>query len=147
VTYNIKSLKITPFTSFHYRPGTLAGTREYGYHILTDSGKSLLFPVDVRDYNASKFPQFGKINYMFSHVWLGDKNALNLPCEPYTGMLAEFICAFSPENAVLAHLYENGRRPDSMWSFVHAGLVTDALYARNPHIKATAPRIGKIYNL
>jgi hypothetical protein len=81
---------------------------------------------------------------MFAHVWLGDRNALKLPCEPYTGLLAEFICAFSPKKVVLAHLYENGRKPDSMWSFVHAGLVTDALYARKPSIKAQAPRVGEI---
>jgi L-ascorbate metabolism protein UlaG (beta-lactamase superfamily) len=143
--YNMDKLSITTFNSLHFRPNG-KGVEELGY--LVDTGHSrMLFPADVREYNAVKMPRFENVDCLFTHVWLGDGNALNLPCEPYLTDICDFSLALNPKQVYLTHLYEIGRPIEAMWTYTHAGLVTDGLLARNPSLEISVPRIGKGYSL
>lgn len=145
--YNLKSICITPFKSLHFRAGTENGVLEYGYHVKLENGKTILFPADVRNYDASLLPDFGAVDYMFAHVWLGDSTALSLKCEPYLRLFAEFVTGQKPRTVILAHLYENGRLPKDMWTYTHAGLAADAIYRIAPEISVKIPKIGEEFTL
>jgi len=143
--YNVDKLSITTFNSLHFRPNG-QGVPEIGY--MVDTGYlHLLFPVDVREYNASKMPRFDQVDCLFTHVWLGGGNALNLPCEPFLTDLCDFCIALNPKRVYLTHLYEIGRPIEEMWTYTHAGLVADGLLARNPDLDIVVPRIGNTYYL
>lgn len=133
---------IHAFSSLHYDAGTTVGVEETGYFIEA-MGHRIMLPGDVRDYDAGKYPQFEGITHFFSHVWLGRGNALNWPCGEYPAQMAEFILAFRPEKAYLAHLLEATRPLTDMWTHAHAGLVLDALIGRQPGAEICVPMVGK----
>ncbi|NLA84702.1 MAG: MBL fold metallo-hydrolase [Clostridiales bacterium] len=144
--YEFEGLSVKAFNSLHFRPNNGSGVPEMGYMI--DTGRiNALFPVDVRDYDASKMPEFEQIDCLFTHVWLGDANALNLPCEPFLTRICDFSIALNPKRIYLTHLYEIGRPITDMWTYTHAGLVADGLLARNPALDILVPRIGRAYSL
>jgi hypothetical protein len=143
--YVMGSFTLTTFDSLHFRPNG-QGVREIGYLVKTSRSR-ILFPGDVRDYNINKMPHFGQIDCLFSHVWLGGGNALNLPCEPYLTNFCDFTIALNSKLVFLTHLYEIGRPIEEMWTYTHAGLAVDGLLARNPSLEIVVPRIGKAYSL
>lgn len=143
--YDLGKLKLNTFESLHFRPSG-QGVREIGYLAATSRSR-ILFPGDVRNYDISKMPHFGPVDCLFSHVWLGGGNALNLPCEPWLTNFCDFTCALDSELVLLTHLYEIGRPIEEMWTYTHAGLATDGLLARNPSLEIVVPRILKAYSL
>ena len=137
---------IHAFSSLHYDAGTTVGVEETGYFVEAN-GHRIMLPGDVREYAAEKYPKFEGITHFFSHVWLGRRNALNWPCGEYAAQTAEFILAFEPEKIYLAHLLEATRPLTDMWTYAHAGLVTDEIIGRRPEAEVTALRVGKRYIL
>lgn len=134
------------FRSPHEKPDNTGGVPEKGF-LFNFAGKHMLFPCDVRDYNTKKLPEFGQVNTVFAHLWLGNGNALNFPCEPYLSRFSEFVSHYKPDRVFLGHLYELGRTVDQMWTYTHAGLAADALHALNWDIEVIPLQIGKIYPL
>lgn len=135
-------IEIRAFDSLHYDAGTTVGVPETGY--LVDTGWfRLLFPTDVRDYDASRLPQMGRVTHLFSHVWLGRRNALNYPCGDYPDQMAQFALAFAPEKIYLGHLMEAERPPEDLWTYAHAGLVMDAILAQDPAAAVEIPLPGR----
>lgn len=146
---SLDGMTALPFSSLHYRPGSSNGIPEYGY-IIKCAGKMIFMPGDIRDYSYDDLPdcRTGKgIDLMFAHLWMGDNAAGNFPCEPYRSQFADFIAAFKPRRAAITHLYESGRERDSIWTYAHAGIAADAVFARNPNIDCFAPRLGRIYDI
>jgi len=132
--YPIGTLSITTFDSPHVQ------VPETGY--LVETGKSrLLFPSDVRDY-AQSLPDFGPLDCLFAHVWLGRGNAQGLPCEPWLSEFCGFITATRPRRVFLTHLFELGRNAANMWTYAHAGLAADGLLARDASLEIAIPRVG-----
>jgi len=134
------------FRSPHETPLGIGGVPELGY-LMTYGGKRILFPCDVRDYYPAKLPDFGTVDSMIAHVWLGSGHALELPCEPYRTQAAAFIDHFHPKQVFLGHLYELARTPDQMWTYAHAGLLADTLTALDPERTVTPFRIGRCHDL
>ena len=143
--YDLGKLTITTFNSLHFRPDG-RGVPELGFLVDTSLSR-LLFPSDVREYDAAKVPDFEQVDCLFTHVWLGDGNALNLPCEPYLTDICDFSLALNPKRVYLTHLYEIGRPIEAMWTYTHAGLMADGLLGLNPYLDIVVPRIGKAYSL
>jgi len=132
--YQIGGLTVTAFESLHVK------VPELGY--LVETGRArLLFPGDVRDYTRPP-PDFGPVDCLFAHVWLGKGNARNLPCEPWLSAFCDYAIALRPRRVFLAHLFELGRDAANMWTYAHAGLAADGLLARDAALEVFAPRIG-----
>ena len=142
----LDGVRITAFDSLHYDAGTDVGVPETGYFAEAGSFR-LLFPGDVRDYDAARLPRFGDVSHLFLHVWLGRRNALNWPCGDYAAQMARFALAFAPETVYLAHLLEAAREPDDLWTFAHAGQVADELLALDPALNVRAPLPGRTVRL
>lgn len=143
--YDFEGIRITPFISRHYRRGTDNGVPEYGYYAETSKHR-VLMPGDIRDYDPTDFTKY-QCDWLFAHIWFGDNNAKNLPCQPYTDDLADFVAALNPRHVAYTHLYESSRDIGSIWTFTHAGIAADAVYRRNPNIRSLIPIAGERYIL
>ena len=135
LTYRMGGLAVTAFESPHVK------VPEMGYFIDTGRAK-LLFPGDVRDYTIP-LPDFGPVDCLFAHVWLGRGNARNLPCEPWLSAFCDYITALRPRRVLLTHLFELGRDTANMWTYAHAGLAADGLLARDASVEVGAPWMGE----
>ena len=144
--FQIGAFQITAFDSLHYDAGTDIGVPELGYFIEAGD-KRLLMPGDVREYDAGKLPRFDDVTHFFAHVWLGRGNALNWPCGDYPEQMARFVCAFRPTHVYLTHLLEAARGEKDLWTYAHAGLVTDAVLALDPGLRVRTPLLGETVSL
>jgi len=133
---------IEAFSSPHFDEGsTTAGVKETGY--LVDTGAHrILLPGDIRDYHAH-MPAFEKITHLFAHVWLGRRNARNLPCGSYPADFARFMLNFSAEKIYLAHLMEAERPLEDLWTYEHAGLVMSEMLGLHPAVNVAVPMLGR----
>ena len=132
---------IEAFSSLHYDAGTDIGVPETGY--LVDTGKQrLLFPGDIRDYDASRLPAYRDATHLFAHVWLGRGNALNYPCGDYPEQFARFMSSFGARTIYLTHLMEAERPLEDLWTYAHAGLAADALLGEDPALNVVVPLPG-----
>lgn len=138
----IERLTILPFKGRHFRPTNGQGVDEYGYYITTDSGLTMAFPADVRDYRLEGLTHMPPADVCFAHVFLGDSNAY---ADDYTERVEEFarfMLHFSDKRIILAHLYESGRRDIDTWRRDHAELIANALKAIKPDIITDIPDWG-----
>lgn len=138
-TYQMGSLAITAFESPHVK------VPELGYLVETEQSR-LLFPGDVRHY-AGCLPDFGPVDCLFAHVWLGRGNAHNLPCEPWLSGFCDFAAALRPRRVFMTHLFELGRDTGNLWTYAHAGLAADGLLERDASLQVEIPRIGERLSL
>jgi len=123
-TISMGSLTIRVLPAHHYDEGTDIGVPEVAYRVETPS-LSMAFPGDVRDYTMP-FPMRDP-NWLFAHVWLGRRNALNLPCEPWLGKAGRFFADIHARHVVLAHLNDATRISEDRWTDAHADLLRDYL--------------------
>lgn len=151
-TFEIHGVNITPFDGMHWEwnasttqdgtatdVSTARGVPAIGY-LLEAKGKRWLFPGDTRTYEVARLPDFGPVNVVFSHVWLGRKSAL---CEPPP--LLEAFCSFvtglkPQQKIVLAHLYEISRPAVDCWVQTHADQIIGRLKDQLPGVTTYAPR-------
>ncbi len=137
---------VTVFESRHFRP-TGEGVNEYGYIFDTKEKKRIVCPGDVRRYDKDLFVDFGKIDTLILHVWLGGKNAENYPYEPYASDFSKFAADLKPDKIIFGHLNEFARTRDEMWSYAHAGLLTAGIKALKPDTQIIAPYVGECADL
>ena len=138
----IEKLTITPFEGRHFRPVSGEGVDEYGYFITTDTGLTMAFPADVRDYRLPVLPGYPSADVCFAHVFLGDSNAYATDYTDKVDEFTDFVLRFSDKRVVLAHLYESGRRGIDTWRRDHAVLIADALKNKAPDIRVHIPKVG-----
>lgn len=119
VLITVGNLEIIPFESAHVRKDAESGMMEYGYFVKTKDGKTLVFPVDVRNYEKPLPDNIPTANYCFSHLWLGDNTDFK-KCREYLEPFAKYMLGFSDQNILIGHLYENGRSDKYMWRVEHA---------------------------
>ena len=137
-----EGIRIEAFSSPHFDAGsTVLGVMETGY--MVDTGKHrILLPGDVRDYRA-RFPAFGNITHLLAHVWLGRRNAQNLPCGDFPADFARYALSFQAEKIYLTHLMEATRLLTDMWDYRHAGLVMNEMMNLNPAADIAIPMLGR----
>ena len=137
----IGDIRIDAFRSLHYDKGTTVGVEETGYKV-TAGKYALLFPTDVREYDAAKYPDLGTVTHVFGHVWLGRRKALDYPQSGLCAEQAAFLTSFGARVIYLAHIAEAEREPEDLWTYAHAGLLTDAILTRQPDANVRIPMLG-----
>ncbi len=135
-------LHLTPFEGLHWdqQADHLHGVPAVGY-LAEFGGRRWLFPGDTRTYAASRLPDFGPIDGLIAHLWLG-RGSAQLEKAPLLEPFIDFCLAFQPRRILLTHLDEFGRGPEDLWEERHARLVCEAIRQRAPGIQAAYARMG-----
>ena len=132
-------LKILPFESDHYRPGTENGVPELGYYVTGDGMPDILIPGDIRNYTPKIADGVGNVDALFAHIWLGDDNTRQKECDEKARLAAEYYCNFKPKTVIFGHLYEAGRTDEQMWRNEHALAVGKYITEIDGGIKCILP--------
>jgi hypothetical protein len=116
-------LKLTPFDGLHWAddpavPDGKTGVPATGYLVEFD-GRRWLFPGDTRTYSASLLPDFGPLDGLFVHLWLGRGCAL-MDEPPLIQSFCQFCLDLRPRRIVISHLEELGREVDDYWDETQA---------------------------
>lgn len=135
----IEGITITPFEGLHWEPPAITGGAPHGVpalgYLVEFSGQRLLFPGDVRDYDLRRLPDFGPLDGVFAHLWLGRGAAL-LDEPPLLEAFCAFYAGLPAHRLVVAHLHELGRRPEDYWDDQHCAKTVNHLrqLVPEPHI-------------
>ena len=129
-------LRIIPFKGLHYEKSahgaTLKDVPTTAYLVECD-GKRWLFPGDTRNYDPVSMPDFGEVDVLFAHLWLGNGMALH-PHPPLLNEFCNFCLSFHPHRIILTHLEEWGRRAPDFWGLERAGQVVSILCKQAPNV-------------
>lgn len=141
----LNGLLITPFEGLHWEaaPDYLSGRRgvpSIGY-LVELGGKRWLFPGDTRTYDSDGLPDFGEVDLLFAHLWLGRGAALQSP-PPLLELFCRFCLALTPQRIILTHLEEWGRRANNFWDLTHAGQAVSVLKKRVPSLSIEVASMG-----
>jgi hypothetical protein len=131
-------LTIIPFDSLHLNGQN--GVSETGY-LLECRGKRWLFPGDIRNYDSTRLPDFGPLNVVFAHLWLGKGGALEDP-PPLLNEFCDFFAHFDADRVVVSHLYEFGRDERDLWTESHYLQVKEGILKRKPAMKVDLALMG-----
>lgn len=132
------NVNLTPFDSLHFH--AKGGIEETGY-LVEFNNKRWLFPGDIRNYGVNKLPDFGKLDGIFAHLWLGKGHAKDKR-PPYLEDFVKFYAALSPSRLVITHLDEFGRAEDELWDDKHYMLVSKEIHAAAPAITVKMAKMG-----
>lgn len=143
---SIGNITITPFDGLHWEPlpsaaGTPRGVPAMGY-LVEFSGRRWLFPGDVRNYDLSLLPDFGRLDGVFAHLWLGRGAAL-LAEPPQMEAFCNFFASLPTRRLVVTHLHELGRRAEDYWDERHYARVAARLCQLNPALKVEHALMGQ----
>jgi len=112
---------LTPFNALHFSVKCLHGVPEMGY-LAEFSGKRWLFPGDTRNYDIKALPDFGKLDGVLAHCWLGRGKALQ-PDENIVSEFCQFYRSLDTARVIVTHLHDFGRGPDDFWGRNHFRLI------------------------
>ena len=138
-----RGLSLLPFESLQFHKD--GGVKETGYLALF-GGRSWLLPGDIRDFDTARLPNFGRVNGVFAHLWLGKACAL-LPEPPFLDDYCRFFASFEPQRVVVAHLYEYGRDETELWTESHFEIVRQRFYEIAPQIHVEMALMGSRVSL
>ena len=144
--WQIGALQFRAFYSPHVKADDPEVFAQCGYEITAPAGKILL-PADVRDYAYCDYPDFGRVDLCFSHLWAGNDA---LEPQNYLPLLDEFACfnsKFRARTYFFCHLYEIGRSEQYLRHNAHAALAADRLLSLLPESTVEVPRLGRSYSL
>lgn len=134
----IGPVSLTPFESLHFH--ALGGVEETGYLVEFD-GKRWLFPGDIRNYDRARLPDFGKLDGVFAHLWLGKGRALD-PVPPLVDDFCDFFGSLNTERIVVTHIDEIGRPENELWEDRHYQLVAERFHQSHPKIQVESAITG-----
>lgn len=138
VPLRFDGLTLTPLKALHFRKGN--GVPELGY-LAEFEGKRWLFPGDTRSFDFYDLPDFGKLDGVFAHLWLGKAQALS-PTPPLLDEFVQFFASFKARRIVLTHLYELGRDAHDTWTWGHYLQVKRRLQHTSPEMAVSAACMG-----
>jgi hypothetical protein len=140
---NVNGLVLTPFEGLHFHDH--GGVPEMGY-LAEFSGYRWLFPGDTRLYDASRIPEFGRLDGVFAHLWLGKAGALLDP-PPLLDEFVSFFSAFNTGRLVITHLNEFGRDEKDLWDETHFQSAFQAFKRSAPDLQVEMGLTGDRINL
>ena len=139
----IGNLTLTPFDGLHIHGEH--GVPAMGY-LVEFSKNRWLFPGDTRTYDFSKLPDFGELDGVVGHLWLGKAEALrNRPSR--LDDFCKFFLQFSTRQLIFTHLREYGREPNELWNLQHFQLVRMHIHAIKPELSVKAALMGEFVGL
>ena len=146
----IQGIKIVPFEGLHWETpasrqagveaGELKGVPSMGY-LAEFGGKRWLFPGDTRTYEVAQLPDFGPVDGVFAHLWLGRGCAL-LDRPPQLDAFCRFYINLKPGAIVVTHLEEFGRQADDYWDGEHFRQVSARIRDLAPGMRVTCAVMG-----
>ncbi len=149
-TVEIEGFRIIPFDSLHWEassidqfpihPGELRGVQEMGY-LVEHNGKRWLFPGDIRCFDPKGMPDFGPVDVIFAHVWLG-RGAASAPETSVLDKFCQFYLALRSKHIVLTHLQEWGRDAPDFLDAEHASAILTSIRQRAPGIQVEIAFMG-----
>jgi L-ascorbate metabolism protein UlaG (beta-lactamase superfamily) len=139
----IGDLVLTPFEGLHMRDQS--GIPEMGY-LVEFNGHRWLFPGDTRLFEISRLPDFGHLDGVFAHLWLGKAGAQNDP-PPMLDEFCAFFSGFNTKRLVITHLNEFGRDATELWDETHYRSVVQVFKQNIPDIQAEMGLTGDKVNL
>jgi len=140
--------RILPFDGQHFhtgKKGVIHGVPEMGY-LVDQGGKRWLFPGDTRTFDRSRSPQFGPVDAVFAHLWLG-RNRAQEKQPPLLEEFCQFFSAIDTRRIVITHLHEVGRDARDYWNLGHFQLVRERLAQIRPDIQVTSAFTGDSVHL
>jgi len=148
---DLRGIRITPFEGLHWETPSSSeadcarGVPATGY--LIESGcRRWLFPGDVRTFDVRQMPDFGHLDGLFAHLWLGRGCAL-LEHPPLLDEFCRFFVDLMSDRIILTHLDEYGRDGRDLWEARHVQMVS-AWFQRNaPQIQLEAAFLGEAITL
>jgi hypothetical protein len=143
-TITIDGLEILPFEGVHWQ-ATDPGVPATGY-LVSRGDKRWLFPGDTRTYDAQLLPNFGPIDVLFAHLWLGRACAL-LDEPPLLEPFCGFCLDLHPKRVIITHLEELGRLPEDYWESRHCRQVLHRLQQLAPGLPVTCASMGESVSL
>ena len=147
-------MRVTPFDGLHWEWAADApadgpptqGVPATGY-LVENGERRWLFPGDTRTYDRSRLPDFGSVDIVFAHVWLGRESAL-LASPPEREAFCRFFAALNPrKKLILAHLYDTSRIPEDCWVQDHVKQVKSPLQPQLPDVQILAPEYWECVSL
>jgi L-ascorbate metabolism protein UlaG (beta-lactamase superfamily) len=141
----LNGICITPFKGLHWEvapsyPDGKRGVPATGY-LVEVGAKRWLFPGDTRTFDPAEMTDFGGVDVLFAHLWLGRGAAL-LSRPLLLERFCSFFLALKPRRIILTHLEEWGRHVADFWGLEHAGLVISALKKQAPSLSIEIARMG-----
>ena len=131
-------VRLVPFESLHIHGRH--GVPETGYLVEMDDAR-WLFPGDIRDYDLSRMPGFGRLDGAVAHLWLGKARALEEEA-PLLRAFCDFYAGLEPEQLFISHMNEFGRDERDLWREEHFQQVKAALSQRKPDLRVEKYLMG-----
>ena len=104
--------------------------------------KRWLFPGDTRTYEFSRLPEFGELDGVVAHLWLGKGEALkSMPSKLES--FCNFFSQFNTKQLIITHLFEYGRDFNDRWGLHHYKMAKSRLLSKTPVMKIAAGLIGE----
>lgn len=146
----LHGISITPFIGLHWEdaPGFPDGRRgvpAVGY-LVEHEGRRWLFPGDTRKYDSAGLPDFGPVDLLFAHLWLGRGTALQ-PSPRLLDDFCRFCLGLHPRRVVLTHLEEWGRQVADFWDMQHVEQVVSILNRLAPLLPVEVACMGEDVSL
>ena len=149
-TLELGGLRLTPFEGNHWEtspgyPGDQRGVPSMGY-LAEFNGRRWLLPGDTRTYDTSKLPDFGQVDGLLAHIWLGRSQAL----KEQPALLDDFCrycLAAHADRVVITHLQEVGRRLEEFWDLQHYDMVKQRLLELQPLLPVSSALMGDAIDL
>lgn len=141
----LMGFNITPFAGLHWEESgeylaVRRGVPAMGY--LVEKGeKRWFFPGDTRKYDPAGLPDFGPVDVLFAHLWLGRGRALN-PDSKLVDDFCRFCLDLRPRRIILTHLEEWGRQAPDFWEIEHAEQVVSVIKKYAPILPVEIVRMG-----
>lgn len=143
-TIELDGIQVLPFYGLHGETtpdGTTRGVPAVGY-LIEVNGKRWLFPGDTRTYDAGRLPEFGPVDQLFAHLWLG-RGCAWMEEPPLLDAFCTFCLDLEPGNIILTHLDELDRDASDLWDVVHAERIRAKIVARQPRLRVRIARMGE----
>jgi len=128
---SIGELALTPFEGLHVNGQS--GIPEMGYLVEFD-GHRWLFPGDIRLFDITRIPDFGHLDGVFAHLWLG-KACAQIDPPPMLEEFCAFFSCFKTGRLVITHLNEFGRDVTELWDETHYRSVVQVFKQNRPGIQ------------
>ncbi|HNR02228.1 MAG TPA: MBL fold metallo-hydrolase [Anaerolineaceae bacterium] len=131
-------IRLLPFESLHRHGGH--GVPETGY-LVESAGGRWLFPGDIRYYDITRLPGFGRLDGAVAHLWLGKAGALDAQ-PPKLDAFCDFFTGLDVEHLFITHLNEFGRDERDLWCGEHFELAKAGLNRRKPGLRVAKYLMG-----
>jgi L-ascorbate metabolism protein UlaG (beta-lactamase superfamily) len=140
----VDGIVITPYEGMHWeilQDGTPRGLPSMAY-LVEFNDKRWFFPGDTRSFDISLDLNYGHLDGLFAHLWMGRGCAL-LDSPQLMESFCNFFAKMKSNRIVLTHLMEFGRDAEDFWDLSHAQAAISFFQSNYPGIKISYAITGE----